>query len=348
MSSILYDGEALETVAGFPVLYHYIPANESNPLIIFVPGTAHLARIFYGYPDGKIEDFVAYWVNKADFPFLAISYPMANEVFGSTHPDFTIADWGLQVAEVIAKVITEYQLPKSVIVCGWSMGGKIAGALGRAAAEQSFNIDMFVAIAAEPALPGFLPAANSQAVKMTEEGMASREGIYPAFYAAMDEQDKYNDHTIIPRKIYRSQFLGAVPIALIGTGLMYRDFSFKEDLASALTTANTFGYLDYALPVVIQSDSMGDLENVLCNVDDWAFIRNRVLVKKILGNKPTDQVSRKEWELIKLLTRSSSEYFSQTVSGNHFCFVGSVGARSIVDKILTLYARVCSINHIVN
>ncbi|AWF82516.1 hypothetical protein BTJ40_17800 [Microbulbifer sp. A4B17] len=339
----LYDGEVLETVNGFPVLYRYIQSSGSKPLMVFIPGAAHLARIFYGYPGGRPDDFISHWVTRAGFPFLAISYPVANAVFSSTHPEFTIQDWGNQAADVIAKILSENHLPSSVIVCGWSMGGKIAGALARAAKTAGFSIECLVAMAADPPLPGFLPIANVKAIEMTADGMASRSGIYPTFFAALNEQSTFNQHTIIPEDRYRSEFLGAIPVALIGTGLMYDGRGFKEDLSRALKTANTFGFLDYPIPVVIQSDSMGDLENVLCNIDDWAFIRNRVLVNKLLGSVSPEQIPRDKWELVQLLTRSSSDYFSQIVSGNHFFFVGSIGARTTVDRIEKLRARVRSI-----
>ncbi|WP_444907398.1 hypothetical protein ACJJIR_03850 [Microbulbifer sp. SSSA008] len=342
-SPTLFDGEVLETINDFPVLYRYIPAVSTNPLMVFIPGTAHLARIFYGYPGGRSDDFISHWVNRAGFPFLAISYPMENAVFCSTHPEFTIQDWGDQAAEIIAKILSEYNLPNSVVVCGWSMGGKISGALARAAKALNFSIECFVAMAAEPALPGFLPEANTKAIEMTVDGMASRKGIYPAFLAALDEQNTLNQHTIIPKDIYLEAFLGAIPIALIGTGLMYDGQGFKEDLSRALKTANTFDFLDYPIPVVIQSDSMGDLENVLCNIDDWAFIRNRVLASKLLGGASPEQIPRERWELVQLIIRSSSAYFSQTVTGNHFFFVGAIGARTTVKSIEKLLARVRSI-----
>ena len=104
-SPALYDGEMLVTAAGYPALYRSIPAYNSKPLIVFVPGDAHLARIVYGYPGGHDEDFVSHWVNRAGYPFLAVSYPLGNAVFGASYPGYTIEDWGNQGAEVVAKVI---------------------------------------------------------------------------------------------------------------------------------------------------------------------------------------------------------------------------------------------------
>jgi len=37
---------------------------------------------------------------------------------------------------------------------------------------------------------------------------------------------------------------------------------------------------------------------------------------------------------------SSGSDFTETVEGNHFFFIGSIGARTTVEKILRLYARV--------
>ncbi len=43
------------------------------------------------------------------------------------------------------------------------------------------------------------------------------------------------------------------------------------------------------------------------------------------------------------MIESSGIYFTENIEGNHFFFIGSVGARTTVEKIRRLYARVKSI-----
>ncbi|MTH95845.1 alpha/beta fold hydrolase [Roseibium sp. RKSG952] len=339
----LYEGETLTEAAGYPVLYRYIPADKSQPLLVFIPGDAHLARIFYGYPGGRPEDFISHWVTRVGHPFLAISYPMSNPVFEGASPDYNITDWGNQVAEVVAQIVSENGLTQEVIICGWSMGGKIAAAVGKAAKDKPFAISAFVAMSADPPVPGFLPRANAEGIKMTAEGYADRTPIYDWFFNAVGQQNAYNGHTIIPKDIYEKDMLGAIPVALIDTGLIYKDNKFIEDTSAALRTGDTFDFSDYPFPVVIHDNSPDDPQNVLLDTSDWAFIRNRVLIQTVLGGEAFTNLTWPEWERLQQLVATSGSYFTEVVEGNHFYFIGSAGARSTVEKILQLHARVQSL-----
>ncbi|WP_152454707.1 hypothetical protein [Microbulbifer sp. THAF38] len=339
-SGRLQEGEVMSITAGFPVLYRYIAADKSKPLMVFVPGNSHLARIFYGCPEAREEDFIGYWVHRSGHPFLAISFPIANMAFDGYYPNFTIADWGKQVAEVIDKIVSENSLQREVIVCGWSMGCKIAGALGKEAIGKSFSIVMFVAMSGDPAVPGFLPKANAENITMTPEGLANRESLYPWFFQALEDQSTYNGHSILPRDIYRERILGATPVALICTGLMYRHGHFEEDLLKTIQSANTFGYEDYPFPVVIHGNLICDAENILLNNSNWAFIRDRVLIRMLVGKEGLETLKPSQWESLQLFVRSSGNHFSVMVPGNHFFFVGAIGARATVEKILMLQKRI--------
>ena len=339
----MYPGETLAEAAGHQVLYAFESGDKSKPMMVFVPGDAHLARIFYGYPSGRAEDFVAHWVKEAGHPFLAVSYPLANPVFSETVPGYTIADWGNQVAAVIAEVQKENDLTAPVIVAGWSMGGKIAASVGRAAKTNGTEIIMFVAMSADPPVPGFLPAANVESIKLDENGYADRTPIYAWFLNAISEQDAYNGHTIISKDTYIDQFLGAVPIDLIDTGTVYKDGKLVQDLAMAVKTSGVNSFEDYPLPVLIHDNSTSDFENVLLDASDWTFVRNRVLINHYMGGlKPTD-LTTADWQQLQLLVSFSQSFFTETVEGNHFFFIGEIGARKAVEKIITLHAKVESL-----
>ncbi|MFA0811870.1 hypothetical protein [Microbulbifer epialgicus] len=336
---ILQEGEVLGSAAGFPVLYRYIAAEKSKPLMVFIPGSSHLARIFYGCPEAREEDFISYWVHRSGHPFLAVSFPIANKVFDGFYPSFTIADWGKQVAEVIDEVVSRNNLQHEVIVCGWSMGCKIAGALGKEVIGKKISIAMFVAMSGDPAVPGFMPKANAENITMTPEGLANRECLYPWFFQALEDQGKYNGHPILKKEVYRERMLGATPVGLIGTGLMYKKNRFIDDIQGSIQSANTFGYEDYPFPVVIHGDSLCDAENVLLNTADWAFIRSRVLIREVLRDKSFKELSLTRWEELKRLVKTSENYLSESLPGGHFFFLGKTGARSTIDKILLLSKR---------
>lgn len=56
----LYPGEEVITAAAYPALVKFIKGNPNKPLIVFVPGDFHLARISYGYPGSDPKDFLSY------------------------------------------------------------------------------------------------------------------------------------------------------------------------------------------------------------------------------------------------------------------------------------------------
>src|SRR5204862_1409349 len=120
--SNLYDGEQLVEINKVETLFKFIKGSNKKPLIIFIPGAAHLARISYGFPQGKADDFLSYWLNKKGYNFLAISYPTDNQVYSKIYPSFNIRDWGNQAATVTKKIIDQYHLSNQVVVVGWSMG----------------------------------------------------------------------------------------------------------------------------------------------------------------------------------------------------------------------------------
>jgi hypothetical protein len=103
------------TAAAFPCLIRFEKSAHDQPLVVFVPGTSFLARIAYGLPAGRPTDFLGHWLVEAGFPFLGVSYPLDNPVYPTTYPNFTITDWGRQVAEAARHVIDANGLGNRII-----------------------------------------------------------------------------------------------------------------------------------------------------------------------------------------------------------------------------------------
>ncbi len=121
-----YTGEVIEQAAGYPAIYKYIAGDKTKPLLVFVPGAHHTARVFYGGHQGyKAEDFLAFWVNEKGYNFLALSYPIAlsDPAIETNHPDFTIRDWGKQVAALADKTI-KGTWPAKSSYCNWLVDGR--------------------------------------------------------------------------------------------------------------------------------------------------------------------------------------------------------------------------------
>ena len=339
----LHDGEMLVSAAGFPALVKFVAADKDKPLVIFVPGDAHLARIAYGFPDGNEQDFLAYWIKQAGFPFLGVSYPLENPVYSKAYPEYGIPDWGKQVADIAAHYIRENGLSNHVIICGWSMGGKIAASVSDAARNAGLVTDVFVAMAADPPVTGLLPKALTDNIRMLPNGLADREGVYAWFVNAIEQQSAYNGHTIIPKDVFEQQFIGNIPVGLMETGLLYRDGKFVHDLQETLDEAETLDFSVYPIPAVLHGNSPDDAENVLFDTSDWAFIRNRVIVDRMRQGASYDKLLPARWQEIRQAVRTSADYLTEQVPGNHFFFLGKIGARQAAQKIIELHLRASTI-----
>ena len=62
-----------------------------------------------------------------------------------------------------------------------------------------------------------------------------------------------------------------------------------------------------------------------------------------MGDAKPKDLSAADWQQIRLLVSVSQSYFTEVVEGNHFFFIGEIGARKTVEKLMTLRAKVESL-----
>jgi hypothetical protein len=53
---------------------------------VFLPGGGHLARVAYGHPGRRPDDFLDQWLAWRGHSLLALSYPTDHPVTGTTCP----------------------------------------------------------------------------------------------------------------------------------------------------------------------------------------------------------------------------------------------------------------------
>lgn len=123
--SLIYDGEEIRVGNGYPSLIRFFGGNPEKPLIVFSPGWAFLGRISYGFPGCNKEQFLAHWINKKGYPFLATSYPMDHPVYERIYPEFSLTDWGNMAAGLTKEIIIENKLSNEVIGVNWSAAGQV-------------------------------------------------------------------------------------------------------------------------------------------------------------------------------------------------------------------------------
>lgn len=338
----LYRGEEILTGGGFPALTKFEKGSDpTKPTIVFIPGAAHLGRIAYGCSSCDIRDFPAYWLKRRGYSFLAISYPLAHPVYENRYPGFTVQDWGRQAAEVTKTIIMRHRLNNHVVLVGWSMGGKIAAVFNEAAYKLGIKVDFFIALAATPPLPNFVPGLT-QTIKRTTEGLASLEARYPWFISSLKAQNALNKKVIIPVNIYSQQVLGAFPVNLLGTELRYHNGEFVVSTLEAANDARSFEYARFPLIAVITNDSALDARHALTDQSAWGMYTVQKVYQDHLIASGVDPVTLgwRKWQCVRKIVIALPTKLTKFEQGTHLFFVGLKGARVFATDVDALTAEV--------
>ncbi|MES2615602.1 MAG: hypothetical protein V4591_09325 [Bdellovibrionota bacterium] len=337
--SKIYEGEQLVEINKVQTLYKYIEGDAKKPLIIFIPGAAHLARISYGFPGGKEEDFLSYWWHKKGYPFLGVSYPTDNAVFSKIYPEFSIKDWGHQVATLAKNIVKTNHLSGHVVVLAWSMGGNIEESVQESLTKARLNCDQFIGLSAVTPLSYLGQKIKGfDGNRMLPNQLLDQKVFTNLFKKLIDEQGKYNNHEIISAKIYENEFIGNIPVALQGQGYFLGKNKFEFNMQKALEDSGVFNYAQTPWIGLINDDSASVPKIALVDPSGWNFIRSEMLFQQYLFYTNIESNSAK-FAIAKRILSQIPQHFSDTVHGNHFFFVGKVGARDTVQKAEVLMQR---------
>lgn len=337
-----FTGEQVVTAAGFPAMTKFIPGDPQQPLVVFIPGAHHTARIAYGgHPGGRDEDFLAHWLVKEGYNFLGVSYPIATRkaVIADAYPAYNARDWGKQAAEIAKRTIDEHRLTNRIIVVGWSMGGRIAEPITEAAEAAGLDVAFFVSLSATPGVTGLV---NMKATfPTTANGYADRSNAYPAFLKQLAAENALNGgRVIIDEESYRNDYVGDIPIGLEGYGLHYRDGQFVRDYWADEEDFRVHEYGKLPYIAMFMPDQPLDARHALTDQSTWGLL----MVHKISENLAAAKVDlngmpRDRWLALVDLVRGAPERLSVEIAGNHFFFVGETGARQTATALKTMDAR---------
>lgn len=344
----LYSGEALETIAGFPTIYYFRPTEKPRsirapkPLIVCVPGAAHLGRIFYGGHKGSDpKDFLAYQLNQLGFDVLSLSYPLdIGNLMPKTAAGFRIPDWGRQAAMTTKKVIEDNGLPtKSIVLLGWSMAGRMPVPFNITAKELGLEVQQFISLCATPGMSGIRGPASH--LPCSSEGYFSLPSRLEGFYQQVEEMQVMNQgKEIIPRNIYMQEYTGGMPINLSGYGLRYDGKgAFAKDEVIHEEETKVFDTENQTLVAALYPTSIHDAMHALTDRANWGLILTLKLEsmtkKSLAGISGTSG-----WpELINMVHSAPNRLFLP-VPGNHFFFIGERSARGAAEAVNKLIDEV--------
>ncbi|MDB2533146.1 hypothetical protein OAN53_00210 [Porticoccaceae bacterium] len=343
MAGNLWPGETMMYGGGYPAVTKFIKGHPQKPLFVFIPGAHHNARISYGGHEGYREnDFLAYWLNRQKYNFLAISYPIDTKsgLFNESYAEFSVRDWGRQAAEITKQVVNKYGIEGPVIVLGWSMAGKVAQPFFEESKRLNIKFDFYLSLAATPPIPGIV--AKNKMVKMAESGLADRKNDYPKWYQQVKENDAKNGHTIIPEAMYESGYLGDISINQQAYGLRFHpgQNAFVRDYPADIEDTKGIEYGNFPLVAMLIPTSVLDLRHSLTDLSAWGIYNANGLYKdysRRIANSPNKPLRLHK---IRSTIYSAQLELSESVSGNHFFFVGKSGAEETSRSIEKLVKKV--------
>lgn len=329
---VLFPGESAVQRSGAPAIEYFVGARQDLPLLVFVPGVGHLARIAYGgHAGARRKDFLAHWLVQAGYSFLGLSYPLetGDAAFAEACPAFDMLAWGRQIAEASAWHIERCGLPRRFVLLAWSMGGRSVYSASQRARELGLEMHV-VALAATPGIQGL--TGDPQPLPMAPSG-------YVALPRSLREFWHGQIGEVIPAETYYGSYVGNGPVALTGRGEAYRDGRFVLAPLEQARQSGAFAVDGFPLVAAIANTDPIDARHALADAANWALLNANGLV----GRQRNRRLSRAAWERLLDLSASLPAQLSLRVPGNHFCFVGAEAARGTALTIAEALRRLAAV-----
>ncbi len=351
----LFEGEEIRVYNNYPVMMKFVPGEKNMPLVVISPGANSTARIFYGVHEAcDPKQFLAYWLSKRGYNLLFLSYPLdvRDQVFEGAYPDFTIKQWGEQIALASEDVIQENNLENKVIAVGWSMAGRVSHALGIAAEKIKLDIELWIGLAATPPMPGLSSPTIYPKLKKSYDDkgifMVGDKG-YAVFGSGKREAETVAENamlnglerdSLIPCEIGRIHYFGDTPINLFNHGWRYRGGEFVKDFSETVEDSMGYDYAGYPLTANITNDSIEDARHAMTDRYNWGMvITNKISKSYVLPQMRSKKFNDAQWKKIREIVRKAPEELSIEISGNHFFFLGKKGAEATAVAIGELHKR---------
>ncbi|MGH1492705.1 MAG: hypothetical protein ACRBK7_25480 [Acidimicrobiales bacterium] len=337
--------ERLISSSQVPLLVFEQRGRSDEPLVVFLPGAIHLARISYGHGSANPQDFLAHWWKEVGHSFLAVSYPLevSEPVFDNVDPDLGLVAYARAVAAHIDTVVAEWGLERSVIVLGWSAAGNIAPRLTAELADRGVALELFVALAASPPLPGIVFGSRERASdwataagSFTSSGLLAHAGLR-SFLPELKRTDERYGRTVIAEADYATNYLGNMPVNLFpGLDAQRLDGQLVVGHEGPLAESRGAVWSDYPVVAVLQPTWPTDARHVLTDRHNWGLVQTNMFATTRLDETTASALSDAEWRQCAALVGSAPEKLTRVIEGGHMFFLGVDGARQTVELVREL------------
>lgn len=337
MAASLINGETLRHAANVPMLAFYRPGRiASAPLVVFIPGGGHLARISYGYPNCNPQDFIGHWFSEVGYGFLALSVATGADFPISAPSDLTRLRWAEALAELVAEAAVIDGLPRSVIILVWSMASNVAAPLAVALRKRNITIDALIPMAARPPLPTALSGTQTSELfdKMGFWDVAGSPvfGVprRMSWFAELEEIETNIGRSVLPSQDYEKYILVPTP------------FNLRRDPRPSATLETDSDLDDLPLAAPIVPTDQRDFRHALGDVAGWAHVNTQVVRRaydKVFAASGRS-MDAATWKEFSALVADLPNRLSARVTGGHLFFVGERGARDSTTATIELSERV--------
>ena len=322
---------------------------DQAPLVVFLPGAIHSARIGYGHDGCAPTDFLGHWITEAGHPFMAISYPVQprDRIFRTLDADLGLRTVVEAAGEVIADHVASAGLPGEVIVVAWSALGNAAPGLNRALARRGVHLSTFVALASTPPLPnlilGSLDAAEGllgAAEAFDSDGLLRHAALRSDdFLAEIEIINATAGRSVLSLDDYRDHYLGDMALHVF-PGLEARRVDGRLQVDHAAPLAESIGaqWADYPICASIGPTSPTDARHVITDRANWAMVTANVLQWAHVAPAAPRELAPRAWERVRRVCDWFGSELHRTLPGGHFLFVGESGARATAEAVLDLAA----------
>lgn len=333
----LLPSEFLVEAFGVPAIAYIRTGSPGSPTIVGLPGGGHLARVFYGHPGSRAEDFLDYWLEKSGLGLVALSYPSDHRAFRCRLPDLTVTDWANAAAAITAEIFRTRGLHGPIVPVGWSMAGRAFRAYNVAAHRLGLEIPGAVALAATPPLPGMV-RAEPERVLFTAEGFW-RTGSSDAGSPSARDQSFLRDINwkgtqIIDAAAYAAYYIVNTPIRLRGEPNQRPGLD-RNSLLDTIADLGTFAYPEYPFTGVIAPTHISDARHALTDQATWGFLNSQKLFCEYSAASSISELSG-TWSDLRGLALQLPTRLCRYVEGGHFFFLGRDGAAQTASHIQDL------------
>lgn len=333
----LFAGELQLRRANVAGLRYLRRGNDEHPLVVFLPGGAHLARIAYGDPTSSRLDFLDYWLEERGIGLIALSYPSDHPALNAILPTLTIDTWARWIAAVVAESL-EGVWNRSVVVAIWSMAGSSIAAVNARLEEQGIRVICSISMAATPPLPG-LSLLDQDGESLTPSGLWARtaasapDGIrdrrIQLFLSSLADQARRNDRQILGEDVYLRDYVCNTPIMLRGSAQRYTELGVTWDKQAAEVDTRATQFASFPLTAMIAPTDRSDEGHAFGDQTAWSFFNAQKI--RALAARADLEVS--QWQELRALARDLPRRLYSEVPGGHFFFVGELGAKATVDQM---------------